>query len=243
MFRIIEFILRKKYIFIGGFLSLIIIALIFLFLFNNKNTNVDVVTLEKIEDNIIVENDEDVIEENSPLCLASVDIKGLVKNPGLYQLECGKRVKDVIDIAGGLKNNADTSVINLGKKISDEMVIVIYSKDEVNNFTETKEKQEIKEEKCINEPIIINEACVCKEDLVENNVVLDKPVEAISDKVNINTASKEELMTLSGIGESKAIDIIKYREENGLFKAINEIMNISGIGEKLFDKIKNNITL
>lgn len=243
MMKIIEFILRKKYFFIGGFLLLIVIIFMSLFLFNNNHVDDEIITLEKVDDSIIVENDEDVIEENSPLCLASVDIKGLVKNPGLYQLECGKRVKDVIDIAGGLKNNADTSVINLGKKISDEMVIVIYSKDEVNNFTETKEKQEIKEEKCINEPIIINEACVCKEDLVENSVVLDEPVEVISDKVNINTASKEELMTLNGIGESKAMDIIKYREENGLFKTITDIMNISGIGEKLFDKIKNNITL
>ena len=64
-----------------------------------------------------------------------------------------------------------------------------------------------------------------------------------SNKISINTATKKELMTLTGIGESKAIAIIKYREENGSFNDIEEIMNVKGIGKSIYEKIKNNITL
>ena len=71
----------------------------------------------------------------------------------------------------------------------------------------------------------------------------NKQTQEENSKVNINKATKEEIMTLSGIGESKALAIIKYREENNGFKDISEIMNVSGIGEALFNKIKEFITI
>ena len=64
-----------------------------------------------------------------------------------------------------------------------------------------------------------------------------------SSKININTASKEELMTLAGIGESKADNIIKYRQENGSFSSVEDLTNVSGIGESIFNKIKDSITV
>lgn len=160
-----------------------------------------------------------------------VDIKGEILTPGIYTLKSNSRVIDVIEMSGGLTENADTSVINLSKKITDEMVIIIYSKSEVKDFKKTKETEKIVQEKCVkkDENALKNDACIT--DSVK-----------ISGKVSINTATKEELMTLTGIGDSKAEDIIKYREENGPFKTIEDIKNVSGIGDSLFAKIKENIT-
>jgi competence protein ComEA len=154
-------------------------------------------------------------------------------------------VIDVIKLAGGLTNNADTSVINLSKKIKDEMVIVIYSHDEVNDFINTYKKEELLSEKCKTASTVTNDACISKEDRQEVNVSVnnDKVTNNSNKMISINYATKEELMTLSGIGEAKALSIIKYREENGLFTNIEDLKNISGIGDKMFDKIKDSITL
>lgn len=163
----------------------------------------------------------------------SVDIKGEVNSPGIYSMKASSRVIDVIEKAGGLTENADTTVINLSKKIKDEMVIIIYSKEQVKNFEETKKKEEELQNKCIcpDENSIKNDACI-----YENNTTT-------SGKININTATKEELMTLPGIGESKAKDIIAYRQTNGAFQTIEAIKNVSGIGDNLFAQIKENITV
>lgn len=161
-----------------------------------------------------------------------VDIKGEIVNPGIYSLEEGSRVIDVINMAGGLTENANTTIINLSKKITDEMVIIIYSNDQVNDFAKTKEIEEQILDKC-NDGEIRNDACIETEEEEEPTT---KPI-------SINTATKEELMNLPGIGEAKALDIIKYREENGPFQNIEDIKNVSGIGDSLFAKIKENITL
>lgn len=162
-----------------------------------------------------------------------VDIKGYVVSPGIYSLEKESRVIDVINMAGGLREEANTTVINLSKKISDEMVIIIYSNQEISSFSQTKEIENTVIDKCIqkDENSLKNDACISKDDDSNNNLV------------SINTATKEDLMTLSGIGEKKAEDIIKYREEHGGFKSVDELMEVEGIGDSLFDKIKENITL
>lgn len=162
-----------------------------------------------------------------------VDIKGAVNNPGVYKLEEGSRIIDVINESGGLREDADTSIINLSRKIFDEMFIVIYTKDEINKY-----KEETISTNKINEKI--------KKEIIsidKNNDAEIKKEETKSDKVNINTATKEELLTLTGIGESKAESIIKYREENGGFEKIEDIKNVSGIGDSAFEKIKENITV
>ena len=161
-----------------------------------------------------------------------VDIKGEINSPGIYKVDINSRVMDVIMLAGGLTDNADTSVINLSKKVIDEMVIIVYSKDQVANFKEVKELEKQVNNKCLepDENSLINNACI------ETNT-------NITSKISINNASLEELMTLTGIGESKAKEIISYREANGLFQQIEDITKVPGIGESLFAKIKENITL
>lgn len=229
--------LNKKYLIIGGIVLLVIIIGLFVYL-NTKESST-------FTEEVVVDEIKEIVEEdkNNTLekCYVKVDVKGYVNNPGLYELECDNRVIDAINKAGGLKKNANTSVINLGKKIFDQMVIIIYSNDEVRNFTKVKEEERIKEEKCINNNTSIkNDACI---ELNDSKKEVKEEVTSSSKKVSLNNATLEELMTLTGIGESKAINIISYRETNNGFKNIEEIMNISGIGEKAYEKIKDNLTL
>lgn len=163
-----------------------------------------------------------------------VDIKGAITNPGIYTLKKESRVMEAIEQAGGITELADTSVINLSKKISDEMVIIIYTYEQVREFAKTKELEKQVQENCRTggEYGLKNDACIETEQE-------EKSIGVIS----LNTATKEELMTLTGIGEAKAIAIIEYREQNGAFEKIEDIMNVSGIGDSLFAKIKENITI
>ena len=92
-----------------------------------------------------------------------------------------------------------------------------------------------------------NDACISKNDTVNTNGIKNvKNVDTnntSNDKISINTATLEELMTLSGIGESKAKAILEYRDSNGYFENLEDIMNVSGIGESAYSKIKDSITL
>lgn len=240
-----EFILERKYLIILGGVVLLLLLIGSIYLVNVTNDNGNEVVLD---DNLL---EEKTIVEEEVVCKAKVDIKGEVEKPGLYETSCEARVLDVINLAGGITDKADTSIINLSKKVIDEMVIVILSKDEVKSYEEEKEKLEKKIEKCSES--IRNDACLKKEDIYINDndtidintseddeIIGDTPVNSL---ISINNATIEELMTLSGIGKTKAENIISYREENGGFKSLEELKNVNGIGDSTFEKIKNNITL
>lgn len=170
-----------------------------------------------------------------------VDVKGAVNMPGVYELNDGKRIIDAINMAGGLADNANTININLSKKLTDEMYIVIYTKNEIANYKKTSSgKIECASNECVC-PDTNNDGCIKKSTTKSSDKTSSN--KETNGKVSINTASKEELMTLSGIGEAKAEKIISYRNENGLFNALEDIKNVSGIGDALFEKIKDNITL
>lgn len=224
-----DFIWSKKF-WIMGIIGVIIISISVYFYFNNTSKE------DIREDDLIVLEEEKEKEIKEDVCYVTVDIKGYIKNPGIYQIECNKRVQDVIYLAGGVNKDADTSVINLGKKVYDEMVIVIYSKQQINSFQEVKQVETKKQEICVSEEKIKNDACI----LNESN---DKKEESITGPISINKALKEELMTLPGIGGSKADDIIEYRNSNGDFVTLEDIKNVKGIGDSVFDKIKDFIIL
>lgn len=173
-----------------------------------------------------------------------VDIKGEVKKPGVYYLDKGKRVIDVVNKAGGFTIDADSSANNLSKKIFDEMVIVIYSKDEIRDFVHTKENESIVEERCTSDIVSNNSCYTVSKDSKNNDKITSSKNNSSSEKklVSINDATLEELMTLSGIGESKAKAIIEYRSKKK-FNTIEELKEVSGIGDFLFEKIKGNITV
>ena len=193
---------------------------------NTKNTSV-VIKKSKNLSSLKKEEQEEYFK---------VDIKGEVNNPGIYSLKINSRVIDVINSAGGLSENADTTVLNLSKKIKDEMVIIVYSKEEVADFKKTKEIEKQVQDKCVKKDSdsLINDGCIDDKTTVSDTN---------SSKININTASIQELKNLPGIGEAKAKNIIDTRNKNGLFKSIDDIKNIEGIGESIYAQIKDFITV
>lgn len=232
----------KTNLIIGGIIIFIIlISNIFIYYMLVDDSNEfdsinEVVHLESKQNN----KEEVKVEET---IYYKVDIKGAVTKEGVYELKEKSRVIDVINLAGGLKENADTSVTNLSKYIEDEMVIVIYTKEEVDNFKEVKKEEIQKEEQCIiyNE-VIVNDSCKDNETNDLKEEINNKNENELDVKISINTADLDLLMTLPGIGESKAKSIIEYREKTP-FTSIEDIMNVSGIGEKAFEQIKYYITL
>lgn len=198
---------------------------------NNSPKQEEISILEKTPTEPELEAEEPEIKN------VYVDIKGAVALPGVYEIEENKKVIDVIELAGGFTEQADTSLVNLAKKVENEMVIIIYTSDEVRKATAENSIAKIVDKQCIC-PEIKNDACI------NNNTTESSPnKETNTQKINLNTATLEELQTLSGIGESKAKAIIEYRETNGFFQTIEELMEVSGIGEALYEKVKNNITV
>lgn len=168
-------------------------------------------------------NESECICDNNSLLLnetttttstIKVEVKGEVASPGVYEVEDGARVVDVINLANGFTDNAYTEDINLSKKVSDEFVIYVNNKKSAKNTTK-----------------------------VTSNATYNASSETTktSGLININTASKTELMKLSGIGESKAEAIIEYREKNGNFTKISDIKKVSGIGSSTYEKFKDSI--
>ncbi len=180
-----------------------------------------------IKEEIIEEEKEEVVENS----FIYIDIKGAVNKPGVYKIDSNSRVIDAINKAEGLKEGGDTSLLNLSQKLHDEMYIYIYTKEEVVNFIKVNEEKNQQIDECKK----TNEVCIDKESIKEDEV--------INNKININKASLSELKLLPNIGESKAQAIIDYRNSVGIFKTINDIKNVSGIGDSLFDKIKDLITV
>ena len=147
----------------------------------------------------------------------AVYITGEVKNPGVYYLdEQSARLYNLLDVCGGILEDADIEKLNLAKKLVDSEKIVITKKLEKQNIEEIEEK--------------IDES--------EGTYYIDEDDE----KININNASKEELMSLNGIGESTANKIIEYRKKNS-FVDIEDIMNVDGIGKSKYENIKNHICI
>ncbi len=202
----------------------------------NKELNID-------NEIFSYEKEEDVKEK---ILEYKVDIKGAIANPGVYIGNDNTRVIDVIDMAGGLLENSDITVINLSKKVFDEMVIIIYTKEEVEKMLNGEEinYDNIITDKEILYPDIKNDAVIEEETNTSNNesVKEESKTEEIS-IVNINTASIEELDSLPGIGSSKAQNIIDYRNVNGKFGSIEEILNVNGIGTAIYEQIKTYITV
>lgn len=210
-----------------------IIVILIIYIQNNLNKN-KYNDIEPVDNLLKEETSEEKINIEGTIKY-NIDIKGAVKNPGVYSVDSNLTVNDIIKIAGGLTKDADTSLINLAKKITDEMVIIIYTKDEVKNSNIVNTVIKVVEKECIC-PNIENDGCLNTE--IKDNITNKED----NKLVNINTATKEELQTINGIGETKANNIIKYREEFGNFKTVEDIKNVEGIGDSLYESIKIYIT-
>lgn len=214
----------KKYLILASCLVLFAVAGIGYSMLNNNDSVITEVLAETTSTTSAVK------EESTKLYF---DIKGSVKKPGVYEFIQGDKIIDAINKAGGLTKNATTNNLNLSKKLTNEMVIYVFSK---NELTTTKAYEQI------------SNASECKCETIEINNCVDKNTTNEStnnetSKININTDNKEKLMTISGIGSSKADAIIEYRTKNGNFKTTEDIMNVSGISKTIYDKIKDIITV
>ncbi len=224
--RIKEY-LKKYYLYGIAILGIIIIAFILL-LRPKAEVQTANVKLEQLE----VQPKEEVVNN------VKIDIKGNIQNPGVYEMPEGSRVIDAINMAGGLLENSNTSLINLSQKLKDEMIIIIYTNDQIEQYKNDNKKIEyvyVEVEKC---PDTINDACINKSE--ERQQQADNTTNSL---ISINDASIEQLTTLPGIGKSKANDIIEYRNQNGKFQTIDDIKKVKGIGESVFEKIKDSITI
>ncbi|CYW82372.1 helix-hairpin-helix domain-containing protein [Streptococcus suis] len=160
------------------------------------------------------QTEETSTEESEELSQLTVDVKGAVAKPGLYTLEADARVNDAVEAAGGLTSRADPKSINLAQKLSDEAVVYVASKDEnISVVTST----------------TVSSAM--------------PPEEKSTSLVNLNTATEADLQTISGIGAKRATDIIAYREANGGFKSVDDLNNVSGIGDKTMESIRPYVTV
>lgn len=149
-----------------------------------------------------------------------VEIKGEVVKPNVYTVAENSRVNDIIEKAGGLTSEANINNINRASLLSDGECIVIRN---IND------KDVDMQEENLNNKV--------------NTLSQGSSSASSGDSININTASKDELKTLSGIGDTKAEAIIEYRDSNGGFKSIDELKNVSGIGEGTLNKIREKINI
>ncbi|WP_051271278.1 ComEA family DNA-binding protein [Shimazuella kribbensis] len=145
------------------------------------------------------------VETKKQAQIATIDVKGAIKKPGIYKLPVPVRLYQVLEAAGGASEQADTNRMNLAKIIADGSMIYIPKKGEA----------------------IPSEA---------------SPIQTKEDnKINLNTATLEELETLEGLGPTKAKAIIQYRGEHGGFRSVDELLQVSGIGERTLERIKEKV--
>ena len=154
-----------------------------------------------------------------PLC---VYVCGHVMSPGVYQLAEGSRVCDAISAAGGPSDDADAQMLNQAEAVTDGMRIYVPSETETKGMDRSDQ---------------------AGSGYLNGSTEAGEKGGSRSGKINLNTATKEQLMTLSGIGESKAQSILDYRQENGTFSKTEDIMNIPGIKQGVYDKIKDHISV
>ncbi len=166
------------------------------------------------EENQLLEGN--TVEEDARPKVMYTDIKGSVKEPGIYSFSSEERVYDVLKRAGGLLEEADSDRINFSAKIEDQQVLYIPAVgEEPPEHLNQSASPEGKQSTADTEP----------------------------SKININTASPSELQQIPGIGSVKAQEIIRFREENGSFQKVEDLQEISGIGEKTVEKLKNFVTI
>ena len=158
-----------------------------------------------------------------------VHVCGAVVNPNVYELPAGSRVYEAVQMAGGFTMDADESYVNQAQTLSDGVKLVIPTIEQTQAMiTENAEGDLV--------------GIVGEQDGVQGTSVPLQDSAASSDgKININTASEAELCNIPGIGATRAAAIVAYRQEKGGFSAIEDIMNVSGIKEGTYEKIKDSI--
>ncbi|CAH0139794.1 ComE operon protein 1 [Peribacillus sp. Bi96] len=161
-----------------------------------------------------MEQSESEIDEEPPII--KVDVKGAVLAPGVFTAQAGDRVIDLISAAGSFTDRADKNKVNFAQIVEDQMVIYVPEVGEEDGG------------------------------ITENIQVASSGSASLgtsSGQVNLNTATQEELETLTGIGPSKAAAILEYRETVGKFEQVDDLKKVSGIGDKTFERLQASISV
>ncbi len=137
-----------------------------------------------------------------------MDVKGAVKQPGVYTLKHGARIQEALKQAGGPLPTADMRQVNLAKQVTDQQMVYIPAQGEV-----------------------------------QTTAGLANANESSQAIVNLNTATKEQLLTLTGIGDKKADQILAYRQQHGEFKQVEDLKNVDGFGDKTVAKLKDSLAV
>lgn len=166
-----------------------------------------------------------------------VYVTGCVNAPGIVTLKKGQIIDEAIKLAGGATESADLSSINLVYKLKENVMLYIKSREEVKNTAPASVNQQWASAGEAGPGVAI------AADSAGAILKSEQGGTAAPGKVNINTASESQLETLPGVGKETAKDIMAYREKNGGFKTIQDIMKVSGIKESRFSKIKDLITV
>lgn len=190
--------IKNKLLFIFPILAFVIVIITF---YKNTDDDMDSQLSRVDEDDSLSDESNDFTNKSDDM--AMIDVKGEVKNPGIYEISGDKRVDDVLELAGGFTGDANALSVNRAEKVYDEMVIIVPGEGDEETITDSSTSS--------------------------------------SNKVRINHATQEEIESLSGIGPAKAQAILQYREENGPFKTIEDLLEISGIGEKTLENFEDNI--
>lgn len=187
---------------------------IFIFYMSTKTKAYDESFIKEIEEEEISKKEEKTEEISKEII---IHITGAVKKEGIVKLDEDARIIDAIEKAGGLTEDANLKMVNLAYALKDGQKIYI------PKITDTEEEMELE----VGIPLQV--------------IVGNEKEDNTSGKININTATQNQLESLSGIGEKTASKIIEYREANGKFKEIEDIKNVSGIGNEKFETIKSQI--
>jgi competence protein ComEA len=181
---------------------------------NSSVSNVENIVPQELKEEKETPQEQEEIQKPE---IIMVDVKGQVTMPGVYSSSQGERVIDVVQRAGGLTENADESMVNFAEHVQDAMVIYIPAKGE--------------------------EGMTVPAGGTTVNPSNTGGTSSTQAKININKADETQLQNLPGIGPAKAAAITEYRETSGLFKTVEDLKNISGIGDKTFEKLKDLITV
>lgn len=210
----------KSRILIGFILILIFFILILMFFSKNSYQNENDQYFAKNSSNIM-SNDHDKEDVDKPKVdnKIYVDVKGAVKSPGVYEVTSQMRLSDAIELASGFNHSADVNHVNLSKKLVDQEVIYIPIKGEVKGS-----------------PASLNESSskISNDDNSDNGE---------TNKVNLNSAEKNDLTTLNGIGDKKADQIIDFRKQNGPFSSVDDLKKVPGFGDKTVDNLRSFVSV
>ena len=208
---------KKDKIIYGLIVAVVILLANFIYTYDvgsffDSDNRISLIDQDKLEGNKI-DDSLDVEDESIDKSIKKVHISGEINNPGVYEIRDEQRLEDLIKEAGGLTNEADDRNLNLAQRLEDQMKIYIPNINEENLLENTDRNQEA---------------------LPVGNTA--------SSLVNINTANKDDLMSLPNIGDKRADAIIEYRKTQK-FEKIEDIKNVTGIGEKYYEALKDLITV